>query len=197
GTRGAPKFPQAMSCDYLLRRWARTGDESLLEMVAHTFRAMARGGIYDQVGGGFHRYAVDAIWLVPHFEKMLYDNALLARLGVHLWQATGDREVRRVTEETLRWVAREMTRPGASEAGDDAALAESVRRAKAALLVARSLRVRPARDEKILAMWNGIMLRAVAEAARAFESAELRTLAIRNGEFLASTLVHAESGRVM
>ncbi len=72
---------------------------------------MARGGIYDQLGGGFHRYAVDAIWLVPHFEKMLYDNALLSRLGVHLWQATHDDEVRRVTEETIDWVAREMTSP--------------------------------------------------------------------------------------
>ena len=76
-----------------------------------SFRKMARGGIYDQVGGGFHRYAVDAIWLVPHFEKMLYDNALLVRLGANLWQATHDDEVRRVTEETVTWVAREMTSP--------------------------------------------------------------------------------------
>ena len=72
---------------------------------------MARGGIYDQVGGGFARYSVDAHWLVPHFEKMLYDNALLVRLGAHLWQATRDAEVRRVTEETLGWLAREMTSP--------------------------------------------------------------------------------------
>src|SRR5258708_32451244 len=69
---------------------------------------MAVGGIYDQIGGGFARYATDAIWLVPHFEKMLYDNALLARLGVHLWQATKDDEIRRVTEETLTWAEREM-----------------------------------------------------------------------------------------
>ena len=72
---------------------------------------MARGGIYDQVGGGFARYSVDAYWLVPHFEKMLYDNALLVRLGAALWQATRDDEVRRVTEETLGWLAREMTSP--------------------------------------------------------------------------------------
>ena len=72
---------------------------------------MARGGIYDQLGGGFHRYAVDATWTVPHFEKMLYDNALLSRLGAHLWQATQDPEVRRVTEDTIDWVAREMTAP--------------------------------------------------------------------------------------
>src|SRR5207249_3033673 len=66
---------------------------------------------YDQVGGGFARYSTDIRWLVPHFEKMLYDNALLSRLGVHLWQATGDAEIRRVTEETLGWVEREMTHP--------------------------------------------------------------------------------------
>src|SRR5439155_10467857 len=92
GFDGAPKFPQAMSLDFMLRHWARTGETRALEMVTHSFTRMARGGIYDQVGGGFARYAVDAIWLVPHFEKMLYDNALLARLGVHLWQATKNPE---------------------------------------------------------------------------------------------------------
>src|SRR4029077_4505049 len=89
----------------------RMNSAPALAMVEESFRHMARGGIYDQVGGGVHRYAVDAVWLVPHFEKMLYDNALLARLGVHLWQATADAEVRRVTEETIAWVAREMTSP--------------------------------------------------------------------------------------
>ena len=78
---------------------------------SNSFRKMARGGIYDQIGGGFARYSVDASWLVPHFEKMLYDNALLARLGAHLWQATKDEEIRRVTIETVEWVAREMTSP--------------------------------------------------------------------------------------
>jgi uncharacterized protein YyaL (SSP411 family) len=111
GFDGAPKFPQTMSLDFLLRYWRRTGTDYALEIVRNSFRAMARGGIYDQVGGGFHRYTVDAIWLVPHFEKMLYDNALLVRLGAHLWQATHDEETRRVTEETVRWVAREMTSP--------------------------------------------------------------------------------------
>jgi uncharacterized protein YyaL (SSP411 family) len=72
---------------------------------------MANGGIYDQVGGGFHRYAVDARWLVPHFEKMLYDNALLVRLGANLWQATHDADIRRVTEQTIQWLRREMTSP--------------------------------------------------------------------------------------
>src|SRR6266498_3370529 len=78
-------------------------------MVVESFRKMARGGLYDQAGGGFHRYTVDVIWLVPHFEKMLYDNALLVRLGAHVWQATGDAEIRRVTYETIEWLAREMT----------------------------------------------------------------------------------------
>src|SRR5215207_5948750 len=111
GFDGAPKFPQTMTLDFLLRYWRRTATDYALEMVGTSFRKMARGGIYDHLGGGFHRYAVDAIWLVPHFEKMLYDNALLARLGAHLWQATRDPEVRRVTEETVDWVAREMTAP--------------------------------------------------------------------------------------
>jgi uncharacterized protein len=111
GFEGAPKFPQAMALDFSLRHWRRTGTAHALEIATHSFRQMARGGIYDQIGGGFHRYAVDAIWLVPHFEKMLYDNALLARLGVHLWQATADDETRRVTEETVDWAIREMLSP--------------------------------------------------------------------------------------
>ncbi len=115
GFEGAPKFPQTMSLDFLLRYWARratpSAAEHALEMATHSFLRMARGGIYDQIGGGFARYTVDAIWLTPHFEKMLYDNALLVRLGAHLWQATKNEEIRRVTEETIQWVAREMTSP--------------------------------------------------------------------------------------
>jgi uncharacterized protein YyaL (SSP411 family) len=111
GFGGAPKFPPTMSLDFLLRYWKRTGTDYAREMVAETFRKMSRGGLYDQIGGGFHRYTVDAIWLVPHFEKMLYDNALLIRLGAHLWQATRDNEVRRVTTETIDWLTREMTSP--------------------------------------------------------------------------------------
>ena len=111
GFGGAPKFPPSMSLDFLLRYWARTGTEFALDIAVRSFRAMSRGGIYDQVGGGLHRYSVDERWLVPHFEKMLYDNALFARLGVHLWQATGDDEVQRVTRETLAWLARELTSP--------------------------------------------------------------------------------------
>jgi len=246
-----------MTLDFLLRQWARTGEAQALEMATHTFRSMARGGIYDQVGGGFSRYSVDAYWLVPHFEKMLYDNALLVRLGANLWQATRDLEFRRVTEETIGWLAREMTSPDGgfyssldadSEGhegryyvwdageldtllGEDADLVKTywgvtadgnfegrsilfvprdpgdvateqgvtpfelrtaIDRATRILYDARERRVRPARDEKILAGWNGLMLRGLAEAARAFGDAELRAMAVRNGEFLFRTLVRGD-----
>ncbi len=254
GFDGAPKFPPTMSLDFLLRQWARTGDAQALEMVTHTFRRMSRGGIYDQVGGGFSRYSVDAQWLVPHFEKMLYDNALLVRLGVAIWQATRDPEARRVTEETLGWLTREMTSPAGGfyssldadseghegryyvwDAGElDALLGEdaslmraywgvtpegnfegrnilfvprepaelarahavtepelrtAIDRATRILYDARERRVRPARDEKILAAWNGLMLRGVAEAARAFDDEALADVALRSGEFLFRELV--------
>ena len=108
GWGGAPKFPQPTVVEFVLRRFQATGDERLLAMVTKTLDAMARGGIYDQLGGGFHRYATDAVWLVPHFEKMLYDNAQLARLYLHAWQVTGDESYRRIVTETLDYVAREM-----------------------------------------------------------------------------------------
>jgi uncharacterized protein YyaL (SSP411 family) len=111
GFGDAPKFPPTMVLDFLLHRWARTGTEHALEIARHTFLRMARGGIYDQVGGGFARYAVDQQWLVPHFEKPLLDSTLLARLGTHLWQITGNHEIRRVTEETLDWMLKEMSHP--------------------------------------------------------------------------------------
>ncbi len=107
----APKFPQPMTLEYLLRRHLATGEELPRAVIDRTLHSMARGGIYDQLGGGFHRYSVDAEWLVPHFEKMLYDNAQLARLYVHAWQVTGDALYRRVAEETLDYVRREMTHP--------------------------------------------------------------------------------------
>ena len=260
GFDGAPKFPPTMTLDFALRHWGRTGDAAVLAMVTHTFQRMARGGIYDQVGGGFSRYSVDAQWLVPHFEKMLYDNALLVRLGAHVWQATGDAEVYRVTHQTLGWIAREMTSPEGgfyssldadSEGhegryyvwdsgefdtllGEDAALLAAywsvtpegnfegrnilhvqhdptefadgrgvtlpelrtaIDRAERILYHARERRVRPARDEKILAGWNGLMLRGIAEAARVFDDAELTVMAVRNGEFLFGALVR--DGRVL
>jgi hypothetical protein len=250
-----------MSLDFLLRYAARTTSAPALAMVADSFRHMARGGIYDQIGGGFHRYAVDAVWLVPHFEKMLYDNALLTSLGVHLWQATADPEVRRVTDETIAWVAREMTSPeggfyasldadsegvegkfyvwtereidaalgpesaavktyyGVTPGGnfegatilhvpdDPAVLAQRAGvsetilsaargRARGILAAIRDRRIHPSRDEKVLAAWNGLMLRAVAAAARAFGNPEHRALALANAEFLRRTLVRP-GGRVM
>jgi uncharacterized protein len=242
GFEGAPKFPMTMVLDFALRYAHRHKTPPTIAL--ESFRHMAHGGIYDQLGGGFHRYSVDAMWLVPHFEKMLYDNALLARLGVHLWQATGDAEVRAVTERTLDWVAREMTDPsggfyasldadsaggegnfyiwradeiddpdiksyyGVTELGNfeganvlhvanpNAATPLHVERARAKLFARRAERERPARDEKILASWNGLMLRAMADAARAFGRADYRALALANGDFLARTMLHPD-GRVM
>jgi uncharacterized protein YyaL (SSP411 family) len=251
GLGGAPKFPQAMALDFCLRHWARTGNETALEIAHKTFLAMSRGGIYDQVGGGFSRYSTDVKWLVPHFEKMLYDNALLARLGVHLWQATQDPEVRRVTEETLGWAMREMTAPdggwyssldadsegeegkfyvwsvaelratlgadadvcirawGVTDAGNfeghnilhvvDPEYAVEHRavleRAKHTLYMHRAKRVWPGRDDKVVASWNGLMLRAMCEAARVFRKPEYFDAAARAGKFLGRELVR--DGRPM
>jgi uncharacterized protein len=260
GFGGAPKFPPTMSLDFLLRYWRRTGTGYALEMVVESFRKMARGGLYDQAGGGFHRYTVDGIWLVPHFEKMLYDNALLIRLGAHLWQATKDAEMRRATTETIDWLSREMTSPDGgfyssldadseghegkfyvwSEAEIDSLLGDSstlfkahfgvtpggnfegknilhvaadpaatasrngisiddlakkVGAAKKILYAERVKRVWPARDDKILAGWNGLMLRGVATAARVFGDREHARLALANGEFLFREMVRG--GRVM
>ena len=260
GFGGAPKFPATMVLDFLLRYWKRTDTNYALEMVAGSFRKMARGGIYDQIGGGFARYSVDERWLVPHFEKMLYDNALLTRLGAHLWQATRDDEIRRVTIETVEWISREMTAPeggfyssldadseghegkfyvwseeeldsllgadsrafktyyGVTSAGnfegknilfvssdpsaaaaragvDDETLDAIVSRSRRILYDARARRVWPGRDEKILASWNGLMLRGVATAARAFGRDDFARLAVRNAEFLAREMVR--DGRVL
>ena len=111
GLGQAPKFPQPMTWEFILRHGKRTGDPRALEMVRVTLDRMAAGGIYDQIGGGFHRYSVDDQWLVPHFEKMLYDNAQLASLYLHAWLATGDPTYRRVTEETLDYLLAEMRHP--------------------------------------------------------------------------------------
>ncbi|MEP6704145.1 MAG: thioredoxin domain-containing protein, partial [Acidobacteriota bacterium] len=108
GFGGAPKFPPSMSLEFMLRYWKRTGDENALQIVKFTARKMAEGGIFDQLGGGFHRYTVDAVWLVPHFEKMLYDNAQLIRLYLHLFQVTRDDLFKNVAVATLEYVKREM-----------------------------------------------------------------------------------------
>jgi hypothetical protein len=111
GFGGAPKFPPAMVLEFLLRAQYRTGKKEALDIVRHTCRKMAHGGIYDQLGGGFHRYSTDAKWLVPHFEKMLYDNALLARLYLHFYQATKEDFAREIAEGIFDYVIREMTDP--------------------------------------------------------------------------------------
>jgi uncharacterized protein YyaL (SSP411 family) len=108
GFGGAPKFPAPMALEFLLRYHKRTGNTNALDMVVRSCNKMAEGGIFDQLGGGFHRYTVDAIWLVPHFEKMLYDNAQLTRVYLHLFQVTGDQFYRNVAEQTLEYIVREM-----------------------------------------------------------------------------------------
>jgi uncharacterized protein YyaL (SSP411 family) len=251
---GAPKFPQPMTTAFALRQAVRTGDAAALERVAFTLRRMAEGGIYDQIGGGFHRYATDAVWLVPHFEKMLYDNAQLARLYLHAWQATGEPLFRRVATEIYDYVLREMTsaeggffsatdadsegeegrffvwtteqletllgehaplaiayygvKPGGNFEGHhilyrptpDADIAAqfglTVEELRARidtvndiLYAARTQRVHPGLDDKILTAWNGMMLAALAEAARAFRSARYLDAALRCADFLRASVI--------
>jgi uncharacterized protein len=111
GFGSQPKFPQVMNLEYLLRYYDRTKDEDALHVVTFTLKQMARGGIYDQIGGGFARYSVDAKWLVPHFEKMLYDNSQLSRVYLHAYQITGDEFFKHIAEEIYDYILREMTAP--------------------------------------------------------------------------------------
>ena len=247
GFGGAPKFPQPMLIDFLFRTHARTNRQDALEMAVQTLRAMAAGGLYDQLGGGFHRYSVDERWLVPHFEKMLYDNALLTRAYLDAWQVTGDAAFRRVAEDTVGFVARELLSPDGGfyssldadsegeegkfylwtpaelravldrETADRVANAFDVTDAgnfegrsilhavtedapavlaplRGRLLAVRDQRPRPHRDEKVIAGWNGLMLRAVAEAARVLNRKDLLNLAERNAAFLLSSL--SKDGRM-
>ena len=239
GFGAAPKFPHPTSLERLLRHWAISAQQSAVDresetVVLTTLRKMALGGIYDQLGGGFYRYSVDARWEIPHFEKMLYDNGPLLALYAQAWQATHDPLFRTVTEETSGWVMREMQSPDggyyatldadsegeegkfylwapeqarvlldaedyavvapyygldqppnfesawhlrvAAERlewlrqthGDTAGVADQQRLADARhkLLAARSQRVWPGRDEKILTAWNGLMIQGMASASR-------------------------------
>jgi uncharacterized protein YyaL (SSP411 family) len=244
----APKFPQPMALEFLLRYFHRTRDEAALEMVDFTLEKMARGGIYDQLGGGFHRYATDRSWLVPHFEKMLYDNALLSRIYLYAYLVTGKQFFRAVVEETLDYVLREMSDPNGgfySTQDADSEGAEGkyylwtpqeiievvgeddgqvvggyfdvtagcnfegqnilhivkelqpaeksiVDQAKAALLKRRERRVKPGRDEKVLASWNGLMLATLAEAACALDRRDYLAAAVASGSFLLESMT--ESG---
>ena len=261
GLGGAPKFPQPMALEFLLRSHQRSATPGALEAAELTLTKMAWGGIYDQVGGGFHRYSVDAVWLVPHFEKMLYDNALLARVYLQAYQVTGKPLYRRVVEETLAYVEREMTDPGGGfystqdadsegeegkfflwsseeveailgpedarlfcryfdvtehgnfehrnilhlvatpEAGaatlgiEPERMRSVIERGRRALFEARERRVKPGRDEKVLTAWNGLMLRAFAEAAVALDRDDYRDVAIRNADFVLGNL--REDGKLL
>lgn len=272
GFGGAPKFPNAMALEFLLRvHLHRLKDElnsgrkkdapTELEVVESSLQHMANGGIYDQLGGGFHRYSVDAQWLVPHFEKMLYDNALLSRLYLHAYLVTGDPSYSRIVEETLNYVVREMTAPeggfystqdadsegkegkfflwsaeeikeallpedvanvisyyGVTERGnfegenilyvpEDAQkvaddmqisleeLQASLAHGREILFKRRERRVKPARDEKVLTAWNGLMLRSFAEAARYLSRPDYLQVAINNANFLLEKL--RKNGRLL
>ncbi len=255
GVGNAPKFPQAMTLEVFLRYYAHGYNDRALDMLDLTLEKMARGGIYDQIAGGFHRYSTDSFWLVPHFEKMLYDNALLARLYLNAHQATGRGLYRRITEETLDYVLREMTGPhggfysatdadsegeegkyfvwspdeieqvlGDEEAGlfgrffgvtqrgnfegknilnigktatdcstengiELAHLIDVVQRGKTALRLVREQRVPPLLDDKVLASWNGLMLRAFAEAGAALGRQDYIEAGIKNATFLTTTMM--------
>ncbi|WP_431873712.1 thioredoxin domain-containing protein [Micromonospora marina] len=223
GFGGAPKFPPHMNLLFLLRHHQRTGSARSLEIVRHTCEAMARGGLDDQLAGGFARYSVDGHWTVPHFEKMLYDNALLLRVYTQLWRLTGDRLARRVARDTARFLADELHRAGEGFASaldadtegvegltyvwtpgqlvevlgeDDGRFAADLFEVTAdgtfehgtsvlrlardvddadpqvrarwqdvvgRLLAARDTRPQPARDDKVVAAWNGLAITAIAE----------------------------------
>jgi uncharacterized protein YyaL (SSP411 family) len=216
GFGGAPKFPPHSTLELLLRLHLR-GDAEALPMVVETLDAMAEGGMYDVVGGGFHRYSVDAEWLVPHFEKMLYDNALLASAYLHAWVVTGDARYREVVEETLEYVLRELALPGGGFASSQDADTDGVEgltftwtaeegvpeellrpfehgrsvirgrldpELRERLFEERERRPKPARDDKVVASWNGLLLAALAEAGRRLEREDWLGAATRLAEFL-------------
>ena len=210
----APKFPQASTIEFLLRR----GE---LEPAAKTLDGMALGGMYDLLGGGFHRYSVDERWLVPHFEKMLYDNALLVPAYLHGWLATGKDRYREIVEETVGYLLRELALPEGGFASAQDADTEGVEgltftwtpdegvpgeflepfehgrfimrgalppELKAELFERRELRPKPLRDDKAIAAWNGLALAALAEAGARLQKDEWLAAARRLGEFLLGPL---------
>lgn len=261
GFGNAPKFPHPANLDFLLRIHARTHNPQPLENVEITLRRMACGGIYDQIGGGFHRYSTDRIWLAPHFEKMLYDNAQLAQTYARGYQATGNAFYKRVAEETLEYILREMTDaeggffsaqdadsegeegkffvwtpqqirevlgerdgeifcalfdvtsrgnwegknilrsgldlPEAAERFGQSVQEMTTRREawRVTLREARSRRVKPGLDDKVLTAWNGLALAAFAECAAVFDRDDFRQAAVKNAEFVLSRLTQtADAG---
>ena len=252
----APKFPPSMVLEFLLRHVWRKGSTAAERMIAGTCEAMARGGMYDQLGGGFARYSVDETWTVPHFEKMLYDNALLARVYLHWWRVSGSGLARRVAEETCEFLLRELRTPqGAFAASLDADSAgfegaqggegtfyvwtpaslrdvlgdedgswaasvfgvtdtgtfehgtsvlqrradpddhERLDRIRGALLAARDGRPRPARDDKVVAAWNGMAIAALAEAGLLLDRADFLAAAVSAAELLVT--LHFSDGRLV
>jgi uncharacterized protein YyaL (SSP411 family) len=250
GFGSQPKFPQPMTLDFALSQYARTHDLDALYMVELTLEKMAKGGIYDQLGGGFHRYSVDGYWLVPHFEKMLYDNAQLLRTYLHAWQVTVRPLYRRVLDETIDYVLREMTSPeggfystqdadseghegkffvwtpaeieavldshtaaifetyyGVSERGNFegknilsivrtpenvaerfrisvSEVEQALASARFKLFQAREQRVKPARDEKVLTEWNGLMIHALAECGVVLGRSDALQAAVKAADFI-------------
>jgi uncharacterized protein YyaL (SSP411 family) len=252
GFGAAPKFPPSMTIEFLLRYHHRTGNANALRMSTLTLDKMAYGGLYDQIGGGFHRYSTDDRWLVPHFEKMLYDNALLARVYLDGWRVTGNPLYRRITEEVLDFIVREMRHPNGGFYSTQDADSEGVEgkfyvwdlaefqaaarphgellsryldvtaqgnweghnilniprppevfcklenispeelqakfeSARTKLVAARNQRIHPGRDEKILTDWNGLALRAFADAAAFLGRDDYQAIAEANAEFIFTT----------
>jgi uncharacterized protein len=249
GFGGAPKFPPSMVLEHLLRHHARTGSADALSMVEGTCTAMARGGIYDQLNGGFARYSVDADWVVPHFEKMLYDNALLARVYLHWWRAAGDPLAARVALDTCAWMLDELrtdeggiassldadtdgvegstyvwtrdelvdvlgpddaawaadlltvTLTGTFEHGSstlqlraDAEDADRWVRVRGRLTAHRRTRQQPARDDKVVAAWNGLAVAALAETGALLERPGLIAAAADVAQLLVDK--HVVDGRL-
>ena len=252
----APKFPPNGAIGILMREHARTGDARALLLATTTLDRMAEGGMYDQLGGGFHRYSTDEKWLVPHFEKMLYDNALLTRVYLEGWQLTGKESYRRVARETLDYVLRDLAdplggfhssedadsegeegifyiwsleelerilgaqdtalvaevygvKPGgnfegrsilhlardvevvAKERGIELAVLETrLLRARSLLLAAREQRIRPGKDDKILASWNGMMISAFARGYQVLRDPRYLAAAENAARFLLDTMRH-------
>ncbi len=258
GIQGAPKFPMPFHFSFMLRYWKENEDSRALFYVSKSLDMMQRGGIHDHVGGGFSRYAIDAEWIVPHFEKMLYDNALLARAYLEAWQATENGLFKAMTEETLDYLLREMQHveggffsaqdadsegeegrfytwtveevidvlgdgdgtlfcdfynllPGGNFDGrnvihqpqgvkefadeqrmDPLELAEELGSMRRRLFEAREKRVRPLRDEKVIVCWNGLVIRALAEAGLALGRKDYVGAAQRAASFLEKELWKGE-----
>ena len=248
GFGGAPKFPRSHLLSFLLRSYKRTGDPATLDRVEKTLIAMAKGGMHDQLGGGFHRYSVDERWLVPHFEKMLYDQAILARSYLEAYRVTGNGAYAAVARDIFEYVLRDLLSPeggfysaedadsegvegkfyvwtpaelGAALDAEDAALvaktygvteegnfehgwsilhfdpsaplppaetAARLAKAREVLLSVRSKRIRPHRDEKVLADWNGLMIGALAEGGATLDEPRYAKAAARAADFVLTAM---------